>query len=189
MNRASKPIRHGFCLIVSFALAPIYSAAGHGLIELAPDANAVSLADDTLAVRNAGAVIGAILGEAGYQVFDRAAATSSGIGIRYAVYADIRKGTYLTRASLRVEARLFETRSGRLLGRVERFSNNPIRISESCVGRCVDMRLGAASAEIARRVAAALQIRLRGLSRLARGRTAVSRIETENAATRPSRDW
>ena len=100
-----------------------------------------------------------------------------GIKITYAVYADIRRGTYLTRASLRIDTRFYAHPGGRVLGRVEKQSSAPFRIPEICAEPCVDRRLGSASAEIARAVADALNIRLREFARPSR------------RATYPSRDW
>jgi hypothetical protein len=122
-------------------------------------------------------VIAAELTRVGFLVFENSADAPSGLKINYAVYADIRRGMYLTRASVRIEARIFGHPNGRHLGRIAKYSDSHIRIPESCVGSCVDRRLGSASVEIAHRVARALDIRLREHSRLSRN------------AERSSRDW
>lgn len=177
MTRSLKPIRCGFCLFFALTLAPTVPAIAQGIIILAPDANKASLSRDAPAVRNAGIVIAAALARAGFFVFENPAGASSGTKIFYAVYADIRRGIYLTRASLRIEARIFAHPGGRHLGRIEKLSNTQIRIPESCVGSCVDTRLGSAALEIARRLAHALDTRLREFPPVAR------------IAERASRDW
>ena len=177
MFRASKPISCGFCLIVAVTLAPTFPAMAQEIIILAPETNAASLSHDTPAVRNAGTVMGAVLAEAGFRVFQNSNGASSGLKIHYAVHAEIRRGIFLKRASLRIETKIYSFPRPRLLGRIEKKSNAPFRISETCVGSCIETRLGSDSVEVARRVGRALNLRLPELSRLSR------------RAARSLRDW
>lgn len=177
MIRASILSSCGFSLFIALTLAPTFPALGQMPVILVANANTASLPKEAAAVRTAGMVIGAALAEAGYHVFGKISAASTGIKIGYAVFVDIRNEIILSRASLRIEATIKEHPSGRHLGRIENITKSPIRIPEKCTAACLDTRLGPPTVQIARRVARELDARLRTHSRLSRN--------TE----RPSRDW
>ncbi len=173
MTGAPKTTPRGFCLIVALALAPTFPALGQEIIILAPD----SAAGNSPAVRKVGTVIGASLAKAGYHVFDPPRAPRAGTKIIYSVNPDIRPGLYVTRAVMRVEARLYAHPGGRHLGRIQKISISPFRIRENCTEACLETRLAAASTEIAGRVGQALTARLHQIPR------------PSPKAERPSRDW